>query len=128
MEVSASAVGASSSDEKLRFEAELEFVQSLANADYLHHLAQNRYFDDPAFVEYLAYLQYWRAPPYCMSLVFPHCRRMLELLQKEAFRTALKRADFKELVSWQQRRHWEGRAAEVSGALAADCSESEASG
>lgn len=27
-------------------------------------LAQRRYFDDPAFVNYLTYLQYWRRPEY----------------------------------------------------------------
>ena len=32
---------------KRRFETELEFVQALANPEYLHHLAQNLYFDDP---------------------------------------------------------------------------------
>ncbi len=44
-------------------------------------LAQHRYLDDPRFVAYLGYLQYWRRPPYCTYLVFPHCLRMLELLQ-----------------------------------------------
>ena len=116
-ETGASAAASADPEEKLRFEAELEFVQSLANPEYLHFLAQHRYFDDPAFVEYLAYLQYWAAPPYCTYLVFPHCLRMLELLQKEPFRTALKRAEFKDEVSWQQRRHWEGRVAEVDDAL-----------
>ena len=48
-----------------RFETELEFVQALANPEYLHFLAQNLYFDDPAFRDYLVYLQYWREPRYC---------------------------------------------------------------
>lgn len=43
---------------------ELEFVQCLANPSYLNWLAQNKYFTDPAFVKYLAYLQYWRRPEY----------------------------------------------------------------
>lgn len=47
-----------------RFETELEFVQCLANVQYLHYLAQLRYFEDPAFVNYLEYLQYWRKPEY----------------------------------------------------------------
>ena len=84
--------------EKERFEAELEFVQALANPEYLHHLAQNRYLDDPDFLAFLEYLQYWREPRYCKYLQFPHCLRMLELLDNEAFRTALKRADFKDMV------------------------------
>ena len=86
-------------------QAELEFVQALASPEYLHctperalpclparlashtdrargaDLAQHRYLDDPRFIAYLGYLQYWRRPPYCTYLVFPHCLRMLELLQ-----------------------------------------------
>ena len=96
--------------EKERFEAELEFVQALANPEYLHHLAQNRYLDDPDFLAFLEYLQYWREPRYCKYLQFPHCLRMLELLDNEAFRTALKRADFKDMVLTQQHGHWKGRA------------------
>jgi len=104
---------ASSSDdvgsEKERFEAELEFVQSLANPEYLHYLAQNRYLDDPAFVEHIDYLRYWAGPNYCHYIVFPHCLRMLELLQQPSFRAALKRADFKEMVFRQQHYAWRYR-------------------
>ena len=96
--------------EKERFEAELEFVQALANPEYLHHLAQNRYLDDPDFLAFLEYLQYWREPRYCKYLQFPHCLRMLELLDNEAFRTALKRADFKDMVLTQPHGHWKARA------------------
>ncbi len=94
-----------------RFETELEFVQSLANPEYLHHLAQNLYFDDPAFRDYLAYLQYWRELPYCLHVVFPHCLRMLDLLvQDDGFVDALKRTDFKDHVFAQQYNHWRYRA------------------
>jgi mediator of RNA polymerase II transcription subunit 31 len=95
---------------KLRFEAELEFVQALANPEYLHYLAQNRFFDDPRFVDYIEYLQYWRDVPYCLHIVFPHCLRVLELLQSERFVAALKRADFKEMLHKQQYWHWLMRA------------------
>ena len=72
-------------------------------------LAQNRYLDDPAFVEYLYYLQYWRELPYVRYIAFPHCLRMLELLQSKSFRTAMKRADFKDYVLHQQTCHWKYR-------------------
>ena len=97
-----------------RFELELEFVQALANPDYLHHLAQNLYFDDPAFRDYLVYLQYWRELPYCLHIVFPHCLQMLELLvQDDGFVDALKRADFKEFIKAQQFHHWRYRATKL---------------
>lgn len=99
-------------DEQLRFETELEFVQALANPEYLHHLAQNRYFEDPSFVEYLDYLQYWRDLPYCLYITFPHCLHMLELLQTDEFCSMLKRADYKDHVFNQQHWHWRQRAME----------------
>ena len=97
-----------------RFEAELEFVQALANAEYLHFLAQNLYFDDPDFRDYLEYLQYWRELPYCLHIVFPHCLRMLELLvHDDGFVDALKRADFKDYIFQQQFSHWRYRATKL---------------
>ena len=92
-----------------RFALELEFVMSLANPRYIHHLAKEKFLDDPSFVAYLAYLQYWREPRFCQYIVFPHCLRMLELLQQPSFRAALKRADFKDMVFRQQHDHWKHR-------------------
>ena len=45
---------------------------------YYAGLAQNRYFDDPAFVKYLDYLQYWRRPEYSKLIqwVLTHARCM----------------------------------------------------
>lgn len=43
-----------------KFEIELEFVQSLAHPFYLHALAQQGYFDKPEFIKYIKYLNYWR--------------------------------------------------------------------
>ncbi|KAK3033216.1 hypothetical protein RJ639_033096 [Escallonia herrerae] len=45
-------------DGRQRFLLELEFVQCLANPTYIHYLAQNRYFEDEAFIGYLKYLMY----------------------------------------------------------------------
>ncbi|KAJ1335633.1 mediator of RNA polymerase II transcription subunit 31 [Microdochium nivale] len=70
-----------------RFEIELEFVQSLANPFYLNDLASQKLLGDPAFVAYLAYLQYWTRPPYLKYLTYPGpTLKHLELLQQEKFR------------------------------------------
>ncbi|KAK3115102.1 Mediator of RNA polymerase II transcription subunit 31 [Teratosphaeriaceae sp. CCFEE 6253] len=70
-----------------RFEIECEFVQSLANPLYIHHLAVSKLLDDPALVAYLAYLEYWRRPEYIKYLLYPGpTLRALELLQQEQFR------------------------------------------
>ncbi|KAI0008308.1 SOH1-domain-containing protein [Xylariaceae sp. FL0662B] len=79
-----------------RFEIELEvrlparpvdFVQSLANPFYLNHLASQKILNEPAFVAYLDYLQYWSRPPYVKYLNYPGpTLKHLELLQEERFR------------------------------------------
>ncbi|EPQ65050.1 BgtA-20957 [Blumeria graminis f. sp. tritici] len=71
-----------------RFEIELEFVQALASPLYLNHLASQKYFENPAFIAYLQYLQYWSRPPYSQFLTYPGpTLKNLELLQQERFRT-----------------------------------------
>lgn len=55
----------------------------------LADLAQNRFFEDPAFVKYLQYLQYWKRPEYAKFIVYPHCLHFLDLLQDEQFRKAV---------------------------------------
>lgn len=69
-----------------RWEVELEFVQSLANIQYVHFLAQNDYLSDPSFLAYLDYLNYWRKPQYAKYLVYPNCLHILTLLQSPDFR------------------------------------------
>eukprot|EP01018_Ginkgo_biloba_P012832 Gb_00272 [translate_table: standard] len=72
-----------------RFLLELEFVQCLANPAYINYLAQNRFFDDEAFVGYLKYLLYWQRPEYIKFIMYPHCLLFLELLQSANFRNAM---------------------------------------
>ncbi|KAI9747509.1 MAG: hypothetical protein M1815_004146 [Lichina confinis] len=70
-----------------RFELELEFVQSLANPNYLNHLAATQMFDDPCFVAYLDYLQYFTRPEYTKFLTYPlPTLKALQLLQQKRFR------------------------------------------
>eukprot|EP00189_Rhodosorus_marinus_P005154 CAMPEP_0113968302 /NCGR_PEP_ID=MMETSP0011_2-20120614/9448_1 /TAXON_ID=101924 /ORGANISM="Rhodosorus marinus" /LENGTH=234 /DNA_ID=CAMNT_0000981357 /DNA_START=215 /DNA_END=919 /DNA_ORIENTATION=- /assembly_acc=CAM_ASM_000156 len=93
--------------DQIRFETELEFVQCLASPGYLHYLAQNRFFEDKDFLDYLKYLQYWRLPSYAKFIVFPHCLYFLRLLQEEEFREALKRQDYYTFVHQQQGYYWQ---------------------
>ncbi|KAL8787897.1 MAG: hypothetical protein Q9213_001924 [Squamulea squamosa] len=70
-----------------RFELELEFVQALANPYYLNHLASQKLLQDPSFVAYLRYLQYFTQPEYTKYLSYPGpTLKALELLQQERFR------------------------------------------
>ena len=81
-----------------RFELELEFVQSLANPRYLHHLAttpnpssgasssktddeENDVLNSPEMVGYLSYLRYWYEDPrYAKYILYPHSLYFLKLL------------------------------------------------
>ncbi|KAG8459060.1 hypothetical protein KFE25_002467 [Diacronema lutheri] len=93
-----------------RFEEELEFVQALANVDYVAHLARQNAFDNPAFVAFLGYLSYWKQAEYARYLQYPLCLRVLELLQRPSFRAALKNAQFVEYLKQQQYQQWLYRA------------------
>jgi SOH1 len=52
-----------------RFELELEFVQALANPFYLHSLAQQGILYQPAFINYLKYLLYWKEKDYARFIL-----------------------------------------------------------
>ncbi|KAM7491795.1 hypothetical protein LguiA_034716 [Lonicera macranthoides] len=93
-------------DGRQRFLLELEFVQCLANPTYIHYLAQNRYFEDEAFIGYLKYLQYWQRPEYVKFIMYPHCLYFLELLQNANFRNAMAHPGNKELAHRQQFYFW----------------------
>lgn len=90
-----------------RFALELEFVMSLANPRYIHHLAKEKFLDDPSFVAYLAYLQYWREPAYARFLHYPHALYFLGQLQRPEFRKAMANPRAAEHVFSQQFFHWQ---------------------
>ncbi|KAL6196081.1 hypothetical protein ACLB2K_031696 [Fragaria x ananassa] len=93
-------------DGRQRFLLELEFIQCLANPTYIHYFAQNRYFEDEAFIGYLKYLQYWQRPEYTMFIMYPHCLFFLEQLQNANFRKAMAHPANKELAYRQQFYSW----------------------
>lgn len=91
-----------------RWEVELEFVQSLANIQYVNFLAQNDYFNDPAFINYLEYLNYWRDPKYAKHLVYPNCLHILTLLQNEEFRKQITNPDLMNSLMNDMVKKWQG--------------------
>ncbi|XP_003572096.1 mediator of RNA polymerase II transcription subunit 31 [Brachypodium distachyon] len=93
-------------DGRQRFLLELEFIQCLANPIYIHYLAQNRYFEDEAFIGYLKYLKYWQRPEYIKYIMYPHCLFFLELLQNANFRNAMAHPASKEVAHRQQYFFW----------------------
>ncbi|OIV99108.1 hypothetical protein TanjilG_32367 [Lupinus angustifolius] len=65
----------------------------------MHYLAQNRYFEDEGFIEYLKYLQYWQRPEYIKFIMYPHSLYFLELLQNANFCNAMAHPNNKEQSS-----------------------------
>lgn len=94
------------SDGRMRFLLELEFVELLANPWYLQSLAQQKYLDDPRFVAYVAYLQYWRTPEYIHYISHPHALHFLEMLQQPQFRAKLHTPAFIDTLHNNQYWHW----------------------
>ncbi|EKM80785.1 hypothetical protein AGABI1DRAFT_112518 [Agaricus bisporus var. burnettii JB137-S8] len=92
---------------RARFELELEFVQSLANPFYLQSLAQQNILEQPAFINFLEYLLYWREKDYARFIHYPHALHHLELLQHARFRSEMKKDDyFRESLNQKQYDHW----------------------
>ncbi|KAF8973180.1 SOH1-domain-containing protein [Flammula alnicola] len=55
---------------RARFELELEFVQALANPFYLHSLAQQNILEQPAFINFLQYLLYFKEKDYARFIQY----------------------------------------------------------
>jgi len=89
-----------------RFELELEFVQALANPFYLHSLAQQGILYQPAFINYLKYLLYWKEKDYARFILYPHALHHLELLQHEEFRSKIMKDEWRESLNQKQFDHW----------------------
>lgn len=94
-------------EDKDRFIIELEFVQNLSNPKYINFLAQNGYFEQESFIDFLSYLKYWKQPEYARFLVFPQCLAFLDaLVENSDFRREMSLPQFTEFVHQQQGSHW----------------------
>lgn len=96
----------STDDLPTRWEIELEFVQSLANTQYISYLAQSGFLKDQKFLNYLNYLNYWKDPKFSKFLVYPNCLHILTLLQNENFRNELLNQNFTNLLYNDMLEYW----------------------
>lgn len=92
---------------KIRFQVELEFVQCLANPNYLNFLAQRGHLKDPAFINYLKYLEYWKQPEYAKFLKYPMSLYFLDLLQYPEARKELANTRCAKFIEDQQLLQWQ---------------------
>ncbi len=94
-----------------RFHMDLEFVQCLSNAQYLHYLATEGYFESESFMKYLKYLRYWKEEKYITFITFPSCIPILDTLLNDdhpQFREFLKDPAFAEYLHKDQGLRWQG--------------------
>jgi mediator of RNA polymerase II transcription subunit 31 len=104
--------------ERERFLVELEFVQSLANPDYLAHLCRQGVFEQASFRNYLRYLLYWKSPEYIGFIRYPQCLFFLDMLtQRDETNVyhaiqAIRRN--RTLIAEQQLRHWKLQGANLA--------------
>ena len=90
-----------------RFRADLEFVCCLTCPFYMHWLAQQRYFEQDTFRNYLRHLRYFKQKEYA-AYVLPQSLHFLDLLiDSKSFRSELKRWDFANQVHVQQFLQWQ---------------------
>jgi mediator of RNA polymerase II transcription subunit 31 len=95
---------------------ELEFLQCLANPDYVQWLAAQGYLEDSAFLDFLKYLRYWRKPPHIYHVVYPQGLRMLEMLLDPSVRCRMHLLDARALLMTQMMGKW-AASTEVSAEL-----------
>jgi mediator of RNA polymerase II transcription subunit 31 len=69
-------------------------------------LAHQNFLDDPAFINYINYLQYWRTPEYSQYITYPHSLYFLELLQSADFRSKVSEYSYTTKVEEQQLLHY----------------------
>ena len=81
-------------EELFRFIQDLEFVQCLANPNYLKYLSDKGYLDDNNFLNYLKYLLYFKKVEYMKYLTYERCLLFLDLLQYKGFREQLKQNNY----------------------------------
>lgn len=99
-----------------RFEIELEFLQCLSSPNYLHHLAISGMLNDPSFIGYLQYLQYWKKPEYVRFVTYPNCFYFLDLLlTNPRFKRELANVPFRNHVHEQQYYAWKYRTENLYG-------------
>ena len=89
-------------EEIFRFIQDLEFVQCLANPNYLKYLSDKGYLDDDNFINYLKYLLYFKKVEYMKYITFERCLLFLELLQYKEFREQLKQNNYVMNLTYSQ--------------------------
>ena len=86
---------------------ELDFVQSLANAEFVHQLAVDGCLEKPEFIEFLQHLSYWKKPDCIKLLQYPQCLTILQILLEDVdFRKSIATQEGLNALKFQQGTSW----------------------
>lgn len=69
-------------------------------------MAQTGHLDDPKFLNYLKYLEYWRQPDYAKRLVYPDCLHILTLLKSAEFRSQITKFEVGSVIYNDMVKRW----------------------
>ncbi|KAG0148274.1 hypothetical protein CROQUDRAFT_655199 [Cronartium quercuum f. sp. fusiforme G11] len=92
---------------QVRFEEDLEFVQSLANPHFVQELTLKGILASEPMINYLNYLKYFHEPRYAIFIRYPNCLLILDLLTKsEKFRTMMESQESSQFLSDKFIQNW----------------------
>ncbi|OAV87433.1 hypothetical protein PTTG_29434 [Puccinia triticina 1-1 BBBD Race 1] len=92
---------------QVRFEEDLEFVQSLANPHFVQELTLNGALRSETMINYLEYLKYFHQPDYARFVRYPNALKILDLLNSsEQFRTMIETQEHAQLLTDKFIQNW----------------------
>ncbi|KAH9472794.1 hypothetical protein MJO28_001344 [Puccinia striiformis f. sp. tritici] len=92
---------------QVRFEEDLEFVQSLANPHFMQELTLNGTLRSETMINYLQYLKYFHDPNYARFVRYPNALKILDLLNNsEEFRTMIETQEHAQLLTDKFIQNW----------------------
>ena len=95
--------------EAFEFISDLEFIQCLANPNYLEYLHKVGYYKDENFIKYLNHLLYFvDNTEYRKYITYSRCLIFLKLLQYEFFRNELGNPGFVKYLYDMSYSDWAG--------------------
>ncbi|POW12442.1 hypothetical protein PSTT_04506 [Puccinia striiformis] len=92
---------------QVRFEEDLEFVQSLANPHFVQELTLNGALRSETMISYLQYLKYFHDPDYARFVRYPNSLKILDLLNcSEQSRTMIETDQHAQLLTNKLIQNW----------------------
>ncbi|CAH7675256.1 SOH1-domain-containing protein [Phakopsora pachyrhizi] len=97
----------SKTENQIRFETDLEFVQSLANPHFVQELTLNGILKSECMINYLNHLKYFHQPNYSRFVRYPNALKILDLLNtSDQFRKMIENQECSQILTDKFIQHW----------------------